>query len=153
MGTRPRLNPPLAEGYWGNAAYFKPVKITAGELLEKGLGWAALQINKIVASQNNDVVVKLYKEWVEKPVLFTKSSLFVANRLTISSSPKFSIYSTDFGWGKPVAVRSGMANKGDGKVTLFPGAEEGNVDIEVCLLPKTLLAMENDEEFMEAVTV
>lgn len=86
-------------------------------------------------------------------MLFTKSSLFVANRLTISSSPKFSVYSTDFGWGKPVAVRSGMANKGDGKVTLFPGAEEGNVDIEVCLLPKTLLAMENDEEFMEAVTV
>ncbi|XP_009625193.1 uncharacterized acetyltransferase At3g50280-like isoform X1 [Nicotiana tomentosiformis] len=153
VGTRPRLNPPLAEGYWGNAAYFKPVKRTAGELLEKGLGWAALQMNKIIASQNNEEVVKLYKEWVEKPVLFTKGSLFVANRLTISSSPKFSVYSTDFGWGKAVAVRSGMANKGDGKVTLFPGAEEGSVDIEVCLLPETLLAMENDEEFMKAVTV
>ncbi|XP_059287051.1 uncharacterized acetyltransferase At3g50280-like [Lycium ferocissimum] len=153
IGTRTRLNPPLPEGYWGNAAYFKPIKITAGEILEKGLGWAALQMNKVVASQNYEEVVNLYEGWVEKPVIFSRNALFVANRLTISSSPKFSIYSCDFGWGKPVAVRSGMANKGDGKVTLFPGVEEGSVDIEVCLVPETLLAMENDSEFMEFVTV
>lgn len=153
IGTRTRLNPPLPEEYWGNAAYFKPIKIKAGELLDNGLGFAALQMNKIVASQNYEEVVNLYKGWVEKPVPFNKSSIFVANRLAISSSPKFSIYSCDFGWGKPVAVRSGMANKGDGKVTLFPGAEEGSVDIEVCVVPQTLLAMENDAEFMEFVTV
>ncbi|KAJ8539647.1 hypothetical protein K7X08_013899 [Anisodus acutangulus] len=154
IGTRTRLNPPLPEGYWGNAAYFKPIKITSGEILEKGLGFVALQMNKIVASQNHEEVVNIYKGWVEKPVIFTKDLIFKANnRLAISSSSKFSVYSCDFGWGKPVAVRSGMANKGDGKVTLFPGVEEGSVDIEVCLVPETLLAMENDKEFMEFVTV
>ncbi|KAK4357869.1 hypothetical protein RND71_023479 [Anisodus tanguticus] len=70
-------------------------------------------------------------------------------RLGISSSPRYNIYGTDFGWGKPIGVRSGMANKSDGKITLFPGVG-GSVDIEVCILPETLQAMENDQEFMEA---
>ncbi|KAL3351413.1 hypothetical protein AABB24_019815 [Solanum stoloniferum] len=153
IGTRTRLNPPLPEEYWGNAAIFKPIKVKAGELLENRLGYAAMLINKVVASQNYEEVIDSYKGWVEKPVIVGKKSLFVANKLSISSSPKFSIYSCDFGWGKPVGVRSGMANKGDGKVTLYPGVEEGSVDIEVCLLTSTLLAMENDEEFMEFVTV
>ncbi|KAG5573678.1 hypothetical protein H5410_063444 [Solanum commersonii] len=153
IGTRTRLNPPLPEEYWGNAAIFKPIKVKAGELLENRLGYAALLINKVVASQNYEEVIDSYKGWIEKPVIVSKKSLFVANKLSISSSPKFSVYSCDFGWGKPVGVRSGMANKGNGKVTLFPGVEEGSVDIEVCLVPFTLLAMENDEEFMEFVTV
>ncbi|GFZ09882.1 hypothetical protein Acr_21g0004810 [Actinidia rufa] len=40
----------------------------------------------------------------------------------------------------------------DGKITLFPGAEEGSIDIEVCLSPETLLALGDDEEFMEAIS-
>ncbi|WZZ12085.1 hypothetical protein YC2023_105174 [Brassica napus] len=30
----------------------------------------------------------------------------------------------DFGWGKPLAVRSGGANKFDGKISAFPGKEK-----------------------------
>uniref|UniRef100_M1CUX2 Anthranilate N-benzoyltransferase protein n=1 Tax=Solanum tuberosum TaxID=4113 RepID=M1CUX2_SOLTU len=153
VGTRTRLNPPLPQEYWGNAVILKSIKVKAGELLENQLGFSALQINKVVVSQNYEEVIDSYKGWVEKPVMFSKKLLLMANKLSISSSPKFSVYSCDFGWGKPVGVRSGMANKGDGKVTLFPGVEEGSVDIEVCLLTSTLLAMENDEEFMEFVTV
>lgn len=151
-GTGSRLNPPLPEVYFGNAIHVKRVKTTAGELLENGLGWAAMELNKVVNSQNSEEVVKIYKEWAENPVLFSKSTVFVGSKLAISSSPRHNIYNTDFGWGKPVAVRSGMANKSDGKITLFPGVEEGSVDIEICCLPKTLQAMENDSEFMEAVT-
>ncbi|KAM3270753.1 putative acetyltransferase [Capsicum chacoense] len=152
IGTRSRLNPPLQEGYFGNAAYFKTVKTTAGELLENGLGWAAMQINKMVAAQSFEEVMKFYKEWVEKPMLFTNASVLVGNKIGISSSPRYNIYGVDFGWGKPVAVRSGKANKNDGKITLFPGVEEGSVDIEVCTLPETMQELENDQEFMEVVT-
>ncbi|XP_060182315.1 protein ENHANCED PSEUDOMONAS SUSCEPTIBILITY 1-like [Lycium barbarum] len=152
VGARSRLHPPLPEGYFGNAVYIKQVETSAGELLKNGLGWAAMQMNKVVSSQNSEEVVKMYKSWAENPILFTKGSGFLGNtNLGISSSPRYNIYGTDFGWGKPVAVRSGMANKSDGKITLFPGIEEGSVDIEVCLLPETLQAMENDQEFMEAV--
>ncbi|XP_060182326.1 protein ENHANCED PSEUDOMONAS SUSCEPTIBILITY 1-like [Lycium barbarum] len=149
IGARSRLNPPLPEEYFGNAIHAKQVKTTAGELLKNGLGWAAMQMNKAVSSQNSEEVMKFYNWWAENPVLFSKGSVF---RFGISSSPRYNIYGTDFGWGKPVAVRSGMAMKHNGKVTLFPGAKEGSVDIEVCLSPETLQAMENDLEFMEAVT-
>ncbi|THG09226.1 hypothetical protein TEA_014536 [Camellia sinensis var. sinensis] len=57
------------------------------------------------------------------------------------------------GWGKPLAVRSGLANKRDGKITVFPGMKEGSVDIEVCLLPEKFLAMENDKEFMQSIGI
>ncbi|KAM3379528.1 hypothetical protein P3S68_011942 [Capsicum galapagoense] len=153
IGARTRLNPPLPEGYFGNAVHIKQVKITAGELLKNRLGWAAMQMNKMVVSQNSEEVMKFYKEWAENPLIFCKGSVLVGNtRLGISSSPRYNIYGTDFGWGKPVAVRSGMANKSDGKITLFPGVEEGSVDIEVCILPETLQALESDQEFMEAIT-
>ncbi|KAM3266734.1 hypothetical protein P3L10_003729 [Capsicum annuum] len=153
IGARTRLNPPLPEGYFGNAVHIKQVKITAGELLKNRLGWAAMQMNKMVVSQNSEEVMKFYKEWAENPLIFCKGSVIVGNtRLGISSSPRYNIYGTDFGWGKPVAVRSGMANKSDGKITLFPGVEEGSVDIEVCILPETLQALESDQEFMEAIT-
>ena len=89
---------------------------------------------------------------MKKPKLVTISS-YHNNTLITSSSPRFNVYGNDFGWGKPVAVRSGSAAKGDGKITLFPGVEEGSIDIEVCLSPEKLLAMGDDEEFMEAISI
>ncbi|KAF3632340.1 putative trihelix transcription factor GT-3b-like [Capsicum annuum] len=71
-GTRSRLNPPLPEGYFGNAIHYKKVKTNARELLENGLGWAAMRINKMVVAQNSEEVVKMYKDWVENPILITK---------------------------------------------------------------------------------
>ncbi|EOX91482.1 Uncharacterized protein TCM_000658 [Theobroma cacao] len=75
------------------------------------------------------------------------------NTLVTSSSPRFNMYGNDFGWGKLIAVRSGPGNKFDGKITLFPGAEEGSIDIEACRCPETVEAMANDQEFMHTVTV
>ncbi|KAM3266739.1 hypothetical protein P3L10_003734 [Capsicum annuum] len=72
VGTRSRLNPPLPEGYFGNAIHYKKVKTNARELLENGLGWAAMRINKMVVAQNSEEVVKMYKDWVENPILITK---------------------------------------------------------------------------------
>ncbi|RVW55345.1 hypothetical protein CK203_078406 [Vitis vinifera] len=67
--------------------------------------------------------------------------------------PRFNVYGTDFGWGRPIAVRSGGGNKPYGKTTLFQGADEGSIDIEACLFAETFEAMMEDAEFMEAVTV
>ncbi|KAK8544457.1 hypothetical protein V6N13_056236 [Hibiscus sabdariffa] len=69
------------------------------------------------------------------------------------SSPRFDVYGNDYGWGRPIAVRSGLGNKVDGKLTVFCGAEEGSIDVEACLLLETLEAMANDDEFMNSVTI
>ncbi|KAM3270858.1 hypothetical protein P3S67_029060 [Capsicum chacoense] len=153
-GARSRLNPPLPQGYFGNTIHIKQLKAAARELLKNGLGWAAMKINKMIVAQNSEyVMIKFYKQWAENPFIFSKGSQFVGNntKLGISSSPRYNIYGNDFGWGKPIGVRSGVANKSDGVITLYPSVEEGSVDIEVCLLPETLKALENDQEFMEAV--
>ncbi|KAI7996686.1 putative acetyltransferase [Camellia lanceoleosa] len=147
IGARQRLKPSPPEGYFGNAIHVEIENTTVGELLENGLGWAALQINKAVALQTNEVVRNYLNCWVKNPKLVTMRDSESASLYT-SSSPRFNVYGNDLGWGKPVAVRSGLSNKSDGKVTLFPGVEEGSIDIEVCLLPEKFLAMEDDKEFM-----
>ncbi|PSR91202.1 Transferase protein [Actinidia chinensis var. chinensis] len=150
--ARPRLQPPLPAGYFGNTIYGEIVTITAGELVGQTLGWVAWKINRKIALQTNDEIRNFLMCWVKKPKLLAISS-YPNNTLFTTSSPRFNVYGNDFGWGKPVAVRSGSADKSDGKITLFPGAEEGSIDIEVCLSPETLLALGDDEEFMEAISI
>ena len=56
--------------------------------------------------------------------------------------------------GKAVALRSGYANKFDGKVSSYPGYEGGgSIDLEVCLSPDSMSALESDKEFMNAVSL
>lgn len=150
IGARQRLRPPLPEEYFGSAAQVGVVKTTVGELLEHGLGWAAWEMHKMVASQTDEEVRRFCESWAKNPNVIDKGG-FTRNSLSISSSPRFNVYGNDFGWGKPVAVRSGVANKFDGKMTIFPGVQDKSVDIEACLCPDTLSAMCDDKEFMQVI--
>jgi len=80
--------------------------------------------------------------------LYQSGSSLGGNMLAISSSPRFDVYGNDFGWGKPVAVRSGSGNKYNGKISVFAGAEEGSIDVEICLSYEILEALANDAEFL-----
>ncbi|KAM5576595.1 putative acetyltransferase [Rosa sericea] len=161
IGLRQRLKPPLPNLYMGNALRGVSTNSTASDLLQHGLGWAALKINKAIASMTPEDVTRELEDWVKAPII--RPSLRAQTRvpnlkaqtrvhsLLTGSSPRFNVYGNDFGWGRPLAVRSGNANKMNGKLTVFPGAEEGSIDFEVCLLPETLHAMADDAEFTEAV--
>ncbi|CAK7355078.1 unnamed protein product [Dovyalis caffra] len=153
VGIRTRLQTPLPGAYFGNALMSERVTLKARAILEQQLGYVALQINKAVSSYTEVKVKGILESLKENLNPRTMGELARNHCLYTSSSPRFNIYGTDFGWGRPVAVRSGPGNKLDGKITLFPGFEEGSVDIEVCVLPKTLKAMENDLEFMDAVSI
>ncbi|CAI9758817.1 unnamed protein product [Fraxinus pennsylvanica] len=151
VGARNRLCPPLPEGYFGNAIHGGVLTSTPEELLSHGLGWTAQKLNQIIAKQTHEETMNFYVEWIKSPLILKKdnwTNIFVAG-----SSPRFNVYGNDFRWGKPVAVRSGLGNKFDGKLTLFPGLEEGSIDMEICLSPDILSAMENDVEFMQFVTL
>ncbi|XP_061363622.1 protein ENHANCED PSEUDOMONAS SUSCEPTIBILITY 1-like [Gastrolobium bilobum] len=152
IGFRPRTVPPLPEDYFGNAAMFGGVTMKAGELLEGGLGKCAWEMNKMIATYTDEKVKSHYESWVRTPWFLSQSSVAGRNSLATSSSPRFNVYGNDFGWGKPVAVRSGSANKRNGKITVFAGSEEGSIDIEVCLPYEILEAMGNDPDFMDAVS-
>lgn len=154
VGLRSRTDPPLPERYFGNAVLFGSVGATAGEVLEKGFGWAAWQMNRMVASQTSEEVNKFLKDWAQNPKIvsqFRGSHDLGNGRLITGSSPRFDVFGNDFGWGKPIAVRSGPGNKFDGKLTVFPGAEEGSIDFEACLGSQTLQRLESDAEFFDVL--
>ncbi|KAM3738985.1 hypothetical protein ACB098_09G171600 [Castanea mollissima] len=148
VGMRQRIQPPLPEEYLGNAVLLGTVTTTVENLLEHGLGWVASQINKVIASQTVEEGRKCIEDWVKAPKISTLGGV-TRNALITGSSPRFNVYGNDFGWGRPIAVRSGAGNKFDGKLTVFPGVEEGSMDFEACLSPETLQAMIDDSEFME----
>ncbi|XP_061363624.1 uncharacterized acetyltransferase At3g50280-like [Gastrolobium bilobum] len=153
IGFRSRMVPPLPEDYFGNAATFGGVTMKVRDLLEGGLGKCSWEMNKMIASYTDEKVKSHYESWVKTPRLLWLGSVASSNSLATSSSPRFNVYGNDFGWGKPVAVRSGGANKRNGKITVFAGSEEGGIDIEVCLPYEILEAMGNDLEFMDAISI
>ncbi|CAK8562434.1 unnamed protein product [Lathyrus sativus] len=147
IGARPRMIPPLDDDYFGNAAVPATVVMKAEEILVGGIGKVGLEMNREIMLHSDEKIRKHYECWLRVPRLL-ENSLTSGNSLVTSSSPRFDVYGNDFGWGKPVAVRSGGANKNNGKITVFPGAEEGSIDIEVCLSFEILEALGNDTEFV-----
>ncbi|KAL1344208.1 hypothetical protein HN51_018079 [Arachis hypogaea] len=153
MNNRSRMEPPLPQEYFGNVLHAVSAAMTAGELLEHDLGWAAWKIHLAVVNHNNGVTLEFLKEWLKSPVIYQHARFFEPDSVMMGSSPRFNMYGNEFGMGKAVAVLSGYANKFDGKVTSYPGREGGgSVDLEMCLLPDSMCALESDQEFMNAVS-
>lgn len=151
MDMRRRLNPPLEKECFGNVVGFATATTTAGEMLNSGLGWAAFQINKSVGSQTNEDFRNFAKNWVKKPKI--SKQVAVSNSIIVASSPWFNVYGNDFGWGKPIAVRAGPGNTSHGKLIVYPGIEEGNIEIQTCLSSHVLEKFSTDAEFLKHVCV
>ncbi|KAE8686775.1 hypothetical protein F3Y22_tig00111027pilonHSYRG00083 [Hibiscus syriacus] len=151
IGARPRLRD-LPERYFGNASKVGRITMKAKEVQEQSVGGIALEMNKMIATHTEEELRRDFESWIASPKLATMASL-VSNLTAMSSSPWFDVYGNDFGWGRPISVRSGLGNKFDGKLTVFCGVEEGSIDVEACLSAETLEAMANDDEFMDKVTI
>ena len=149
VNCRHRLEPDMDSHYFGNAIQSIPTYAPAGELLSRDLGWCADLLHKNVVAHDDATVRRGIADWERDPRLFPLGN-FDGASITMGSSPRFPMYNNDFGWGRPVAVRSGRANKFDGKISAFPGREgNGTVDLEVVLAPETMAGLENDTEFMQ----
>ncbi|KAK1407587.1 hypothetical protein QVD17_39207 [Tagetes erecta] len=152
VSNRGRANPPMSEDYFGNPIGSVSATTTVEELMAHGLGCAALRIHEAVRSHDDKAVKTQVARWYRNPVVYKMSGLLPPNITHIGSSPRFDMYGCEFGLGKAVAARSGMMNKGDGKVTMYPGREGGgSMDVEVCLLPEYMMDLECDEEFISAL--
>ncbi|KAI3933911.1 hypothetical protein MKX01_028237 [Papaver californicum] len=154
IGNRSRMNPPLPEAYFGNSLQHGVATAKAGELLEKGLGWAALLLNQVILSHSNEKILSIWDSWVVKPsFMFTGNAPPPRNILVSGGSPRFNVYDNDFGWGKPVAVRTGRSSHYDGRVIPGRGLVEGSIDLEVCLSHEIMKVIEDDKEFMDPVAI
>lgn len=152
VNCRHRLEPKLHPYYFGNAIQSIPIYATASDVLSRDLEWCAEQLNKNVKAHDNNMVRHFVEDWEGNPRCFPLGNADGAS-ITMGSSPRFPMYDNDFGWGKPLAVRSGRANKFDGKISAFPGRDgSGTVDLEAVLAPETMTALEADLEFMQYVS-
>ncbi|KAL6644026.1 hypothetical protein ACP70R_018792 [Stipagrostis hirtigluma subsp. patula] len=152
VGCRGRVNS-ISATYIGNAVVRSTAESTAGEVERNGLGWTAWLLNRAVASFNEARMRDFLDGWVQEPVFMSRYLSPVSADILTGSSPRFDVFGNDFGWGKPLAVRSGLGKNTDGTATVFEGPEkDGSISLEVCLVPETLARLVADEEFMEAVS-
>ncbi|KAJ3708999.1 hypothetical protein LUZ61_012704 [Rhynchospora tenuis] len=150
--NRARLQPPLSPNYFGNSIYAAPATTTAGELLNNNLGWVAWKAHEVVSNHTDSAIRDMVHKYMKDPIVYNLH-MFDIHSIQMGSSPRFDMYGCEFGWGKALAARSGSANKFDGKVSAYPGWEGGgSVDLEVCLLPEYMSALERDEEFLAVVS-
>ncbi|KAL5550062.1 hypothetical protein UlMin_000238 [Ulmus minor] len=152
VNCRHRLKPPMDSHYFGNAIQSIPTVAPAGELLSRDLSWCADLLHKNVVAHDDATVRRGVEDWEREPRLFPLGN-FDGASITMGSSPRFPMYNNDFGWGRPLAIRSGRANKFDGKISAFPGREgNGSVDLEVVLAPETMAGLLADTEIMQYVS-
>ncbi|CAI0411027.1 unnamed protein product [Linum tenue] len=152
VNCRHRVSPKMDPMYFGNAIQSIPSYATAGDVASRELRWLAERLNENVSAYDDAKVRSVVSEWEASPLCFPLGNLDGAS-MTMGSSPRFPMYDNDFGWGRPLAVRSGKANKFDGKMSAFPGRDgSGSVDLEIVLSPETMDAIESDREFMQYVS-
>lgn len=148
VNVRSRMEPKLGDNYFGNAIQSFTTCAVADDVVSRDLRWCAEQLNKSVRAYDSGAVRRAIQDWEREPRCFALGNRDGAT-VQMGSSPRFPMYDNDFGWGKPVAVRSGAANKFDGKMSAFPGRDGGgSVDLEVVLAPEAMAGLESDAEFM-----
>ncbi|CAB4296888.1 unnamed protein product [Prunus armeniaca] len=152
--NRARLDPALSGDYFGNSVHLiKSEVVTAGELLEHGLGWAAWKLHEAVVNHDDKSIREFIDAWLQSRMVYQIGQFLDPRIVMMGSSPWFNMYGNEFGMGKALALRSGYANKFSGKVSSYQGGERGSIDLEVCLVPDAMDAIECDHEFMEAASV
>jgi Transferase family len=153
INCRHRIEPCVLPNYFGNAIQSSPTKAKVEEVTGNDLGWVAGLLHASLVAHNDGAIRQVVADWEAAPKCFPLGNPDGAV-INMGSSNRFPMYEgNDFGWGLPLAVRSGRANKFDGKMSAFPGREgNGSADIEMCLAPETMEALLLDEEFMEFVS-
>ncbi|XP_026452345.1 protein ENHANCED PSEUDOMONAS SUSCEPTIBILTY 1-like [Papaver somniferum] len=153
INDRDRLHPPLSENYFGCYITVEMVKTKAGELLRQNLGSTALGLHEVIADHTDENIRSWLNDWKKEPKIINLGSNYDNSSMLVGGSPRFNPYGCDFGWGKPLAVLSGWPYKFSGNVWTNPGkAGGGSVDLEICLSPEAMSALESDDEFMGATS-
>lgn len=157
INARSRFDPPLSDDCFGDFISSTNSVCSVGELLGHSLGWAAMHLHKSILAQDVKAIINLYKLFSEPPRVLKRgavSEFHGPNNVVIGGSPRFDMYGPEFGLGRALAARMGYPNKSDGKVTANPGSEGGgSVDLEICLRPHFMGALETDLEFMSVVSL
>ncbi|CAM8933387.1 unnamed protein product [Rhodiola kirilowii] len=145
---RNRIDPPVPETYFGNMIQAIFTGTAAGLLLAHPLNFGAGVLQSAIKSHDANMINARNEAWEKSPIIFQYKDAG-ANCMAVGSSPRFKVYDIDFGFGKPLSVRSGRNNRFDGMVYLYPGKEGGrSIDVEISLEESAMAELEKDDEFL-----
>lgn len=104
-----RFNPPLPQGFYGNALVKAWVVTTAGELANKPLSFAVKLIHEAKAAVNEEFV-RSEIDFLELRRCRPRSIVgtFVPWTFTVSDVSKIGFGDVDFGWGRTVCTREAV---------------------------------------------
>ncbi|XP_059301400.1 phenolic glucoside malonyltransferase 1-like [Lycium ferocissimum] len=131
---RARLSPPLPPSYFGNCLVGYTAKARHVDLVGKeGFTIAVKLIGESIQKRMKD------EEWILNGNWFKEFyTLDMKRCLSIVGSPKFDLYATDFGWGRPEKVESVSTDSGEGASISLSKSKDSDGDLEVGLsLSKT----------------
>ncbi|XVF07973.1 hypothetical protein REPUB_Repub06bG0185200 [Reevesia pubescens] len=106
IDCRPRLNPPVPENYFGNCNTVTFQMVKARDFLdENGFFYAVQKVSGMVKELSEKGVLEgienKLSDFLKIAEEIAKSSV---QAIGVAGSPRFDVYSSDFGWGKPLKV-------------------------------------------------
>ncbi|XP_059302178.1 phenolic glucoside malonyltransferase 1-like [Lycium ferocissimum] len=136
VDCRARYDPPLPSSYFGNCIMGYMAKIRHADLVgNEGFTIAVESIGETIYKRNKDKEYMLTGEWLKEVVAADKHRL-----LSIAGSPKFDLYTADFGWGRPEKSEFISLDSDDGLSMSLGKSKDSNGDLEIGLsLPKMFI--------------
>ncbi|KAF5961484.1 hypothetical protein HYC85_002693 [Camellia sinensis] len=127
VDCRARLEPPLPSTYFGNFLSGEQINADSNDLIgEDGVATTVKAIGEAIESLKEEAVKEFQ---VYKLFSIDKDRLF-----TIGGSPRFELYNTDFGWGRPRKVEMTSIDK-SGAFSLSD-CRDGNGGLEIGIVLK-----------------
>ncbi|XP_048127827.1 omega-hydroxypalmitate O-feruloyl transferase-like isoform X2 [Rhodamnia argentea] len=138
---RPKFEPPLPKGYFGNGIVLTNSICKAGEILEKPLSYAVGLVQDAI-KMVTDGYMRSAIDYFET----TRARPSLACTLLITTWSRLPFHTTDFGWGEPIL--SGPVALPEKEVILFlsHGSERKSINV---LLGMPAPAMKIFEELMQ----
>ncbi|KAL9176041.1 hypothetical protein ABFS82_02G152900 [Erythranthe guttata] len=143
VDARHRLDPPAPAGYFGNCVAFVVAELTHGRLRdeEEGFVAAAELVGGLIGKKVNrkEELMRDADDWLVK-----YGPLMGKRVMGVAGSPKFDLYGTEFGWGKPVKYECvSIDAEVNESISLCKSREfDGGLEIGLCLPKKKIEAFE-----------
>ncbi|XP_022151598.1 phenolic glucoside malonyltransferase 1-like [Momordica charantia] len=127
--ARSRLKPPVPLNYFGNCLVAGFVLLERSELLgENGIVVASEAISEAIRNLG-ETALKGAETWCSSMAAMTSDYSQPKGIISISGSPRFEVYSADFGWGKPRKVE--IASAESSSVFSLSDTPNGDGGIEI----------------------